>query len=183
MSVAAHQDARTPFVASASSHRGSWDRVTLPSVPNVHQRLDEPDGLVVWARAALTAARRASERQHPVQGSGSDSNLGRLGPVGVRSKGIADYTFVSPDRRLDLGPQIVAAGFLSDRAATFGTVLHRGGARRDVDTIRPTQLRRTGFNREGDPLCRLAICGAGRGTPDRRLHMYRPASAEYPRLA
>src|SRR5271165_5066510 len=55
---------------------------------------------------------RASERQHPVQRSGSDGNLGRLGLVGARSKRIADYAFVSTDRRLDLGPQIVAAGFL-----------------------------------------------------------------------
>jgi hypothetical protein len=62
---------------------------------------------------------RASERQHPVQGSGSDSNIGRLGPGGARSKGIVDYTFVSPDRRLNLGPQIVAAGFLPDHAAAF----------------------------------------------------------------
>ena len=63
---------------------------------------------------------RASKRQHPVQGSGSDGNLGRLGSVGARSKGIADDTFVSPDRRLDLGPQIVAAGFLPGHLAAIG---------------------------------------------------------------
>ena len=33
---------------------------------------------------------RASKRQHPVQGSGSECNLGRLGSVGARSKGIAN---------------------------------------------------------------------------------------------
>jgi hypothetical protein len=61
---------------------------------------------------------RASKRQHPVQGSGSKGNLGRLGSAGARSKGIANHTFVSPrsrarspDRRFDLGSQIVAAGF------------------------------------------------------------------------
>src|SRR5664279_5612844 len=63
---------------------------------------------------------RASELQHPVQGSGSDGNLGRLGPIGARSKAIADHTFVSADRRLDLGPQIIAAGFLPGHAAAFG---------------------------------------------------------------
>jgi hypothetical protein len=61
-----------------------------------------------------TVILRSSERQHPVQGSGGEGDLGRLGPVGARSKGIADYTFVSPDRRSDLGPQILAAGFLPD---------------------------------------------------------------------
>ena len=55
---------------------------------------------------------RPSKRQHSVQSSGSEGNLGRLGWIGARSKGIANHTFVSPDRRLDLGPQIVAGGFL-----------------------------------------------------------------------
>jgi hypothetical protein len=67
---------------------------------------------------------RASKRQHPVQGSGSKANLGRLGSVGARSKGIADHTFVSPDRRLDLGPLIVAAGFLPDHLAAIGDGQH-----------------------------------------------------------
>jgi AraC-like DNA-binding protein len=62
---------------------------------------------------------RASKHQHPVQGSGGKANLGRLGSVGARSKGIADHTFVSPDRRLDLGPLIVAAGFLPDHLAAI----------------------------------------------------------------
>jgi hypothetical protein len=39
---------------------------------------------------------RASERHHPVQGSGSEGNLRRLGPVSARSKAIA-----SPITRLD----------------------------------------------------------------------------------
>ena len=63
---------------------------------------------------------RASQRQHPVQGSGGDGNLSRLGLVGARSKRIADHAFVSADRRLDLGPQIVAAGLLPSHAAAFG---------------------------------------------------------------
>jgi hypothetical protein len=63
-----------------------------------------------------TGILRVSECPHPVQGSGSDSNLGRRGPVGSRSKGIAAYTFISPiDPRP--WPQIVAAGFLPDHAA------------------------------------------------------------------
>jgi hypothetical protein len=76
---------------------------------------------------------RASERQHPVQCSGSDGNLGHLGLVGVRSKRVADYALVSADGRLDLGPQIVAAGFLPGHAAAFGdhpkmtVTLCRGG--------------------------------------------------------
>jgi hypothetical protein len=56
----------------------------------------------------------------PVQGSGSKGNLGRLGSVGARSKGIADHTFVSPDRRFDLGSQIVPASFLPNHVAAIG---------------------------------------------------------------
>ncbi len=63
---------------------------------------------------------RASKRQHSVQGSGSKCNLGRLGSIGARSKGIADHRFVSPDRRFDLGSQIVAAGFLPSHVAAIG---------------------------------------------------------------
>src|ERR1700722_116306 len=63
---------------------------------------------------------RASERQHPIQGRSSDGNLGRFGLVGARSKRVADYALVSADRRLDLGSQIVAAGFLPGHAAAFG---------------------------------------------------------------
>src|SRR5208282_2877487 len=63
---------------------------------------------------------RASEPQHPVQRSGGEGDLGRLGLFGARSKGIADHAFVSADRRLDLGPQIVAAGLLPGHAAAFG---------------------------------------------------------------
>jgi hypothetical protein len=63
---------------------------------------------------------RATKRQHPVQGSGSKGDLGGLGSVGTRSKGIADHAFVSPDRRLDLGPLIVAAGFLPGHLAAIG---------------------------------------------------------------
>jgi hypothetical protein len=62
---------------------------------------------------------RASERQHPVQRSDSDGNLGRFGLVGARSKRIADHALVSADRRLDLGPQIVAAGSLPATGCGF----------------------------------------------------------------
>ena len=51
-------------------------------------------------------------RPHPVEGSGSKGSLGRLGSVGARSKGIVDHMFVSPDRRFDLGSQIVPTSFL-----------------------------------------------------------------------
>jgi hypothetical protein len=40
---------------------------------------------------------RASERQHSVQRSGSDGNLGRLGLAGARSKRIADHALVPAD--------------------------------------------------------------------------------------
>jgi hypothetical protein len=62
---------------------------------------------------------RASKLQHPVQGSGGDGNLGRLGLVGARSKRIADHALVSADRRLDFDSQIVAAGCLPGHAATL----------------------------------------------------------------
>ena len=52
---------------------------------------------------------RASEPQHPVQGSSGEGDLGRLGLVCARAKDIADHALVAADRRLDLGPQIVAA--------------------------------------------------------------------------
>jgi hypothetical protein len=42
----------------------------------------------------------ASKRQHPVQGSGSKGNLGRLGSANARSQGIANHTFVSLARVL-----------------------------------------------------------------------------------
>ena len=54
---------------------------------------------------------RASELQHPVQSSGSNGNLGRLGLAGARPKRIADHPLVPADRRLDLGSQILAAPF------------------------------------------------------------------------
>jgi glutathione S-transferase len=81
---------------------------------------------------------RASEPQHPVQCGGGEGNLGRLGLVGARSKRIADHAFVSADRRLDLGPQIVAAGLLPGHAAAFGdhpqmaVALCRGGLGRST---------------------------------------------------
>jgi hypothetical protein len=52
----------------------------------------------------VTDVVRASELQHSVQGAGREGNLGRLGLICARSKGIANHPFVSPDRRLDLRP-------------------------------------------------------------------------------
>jgi hypothetical protein len=86
-----------------AGHDGSWTQCPQPSL-----YLSDTDRV------------RASERLHPVQGSGSKGNLGRLGPVGARSQGVADHTFVSPDRRFNLGPQIVAAGFLPGHVAAIG---------------------------------------------------------------
>jgi hypothetical protein len=63
---------------------------------------------------------RASKLEQAVQGRSSDGNFGHLGSVGARSKGIANHSFVSPDRRLDLGSQIVAAGLLPRHPAAFG---------------------------------------------------------------
>jgi hypothetical protein len=63
---------------------------------------------------------RAPKPQHSVQGSRGEGDLGRLSLVGARSKGIANHALVPADRRLDLGPQIVAAGFLPDHAAALG---------------------------------------------------------------
>jgi hypothetical protein len=67
-----------------------------------------------------TDAVRASEPQHSVQGSPGKGDLGRLGLIGARPKGIADHALVAADRRLHLGPQIVAAGFLPGHAGAFG---------------------------------------------------------------
>ena len=63
---------------------------------------------------------RAPKLEHAVQGRSSDGNLGHLGSVGARSKGIANHPFVSPDRYLDLGSQIIAAGLLPPHPAAFG---------------------------------------------------------------
>jgi hypothetical protein len=52
---------------------------------------------------------RAFEFQHPVQGNGSDGNLGHLCLVGARSKRIADHALVSADRRLALQRRSTAA--------------------------------------------------------------------------
>jgi hypothetical protein len=81
---------------------------------------------------------RAPEPQHPVRGSGDEGNLGRLGLVCARAKGIADHALVAVDRRLDLGPQIVAASLLPSHAAAFGdhpqvtVALCRGGVGRSA---------------------------------------------------
>jgi hypothetical protein len=61
----------------------------------------------------------ASERQPPsAQRQRWQPRSPRSGRCG--SKPIADHALVSADRRLDLGPQIVAAGFLPGHAAAFG---------------------------------------------------------------
>jgi hypothetical protein len=59
---------------------------------------------------------RASELEHPVQSGGGDGDLGGLGLVRPGAQGIADHALVSTDRRLDLGPKIVATGFLPAHA-------------------------------------------------------------------
>jgi hypothetical protein len=63
---------------------------------------------------------RVSEPQHPVHGSGGEGNLSRLSLVCARAKDIADQALVAADRRLDLGPQIVAASLLPSQAAACG---------------------------------------------------------------
>ena len=78
---------------------------------------------------------RAPKLEHAVQGRSSDGNLGS---VGARSKGIANHAFVSPDRRLDLGSQVLAAGLLPRHPADFGdhlqmaVALCRGGLGRST---------------------------------------------------
>jgi hypothetical protein len=113
---------------------------------------------------------RASKRQHAVQGSGSKANLGRLGLVGARSKGIADRPFVSSDRRLDLDPQIgrgsELAVFGSQRShgsprsmrAGFGSkmVLSGGG--------RPLRVKRAGAGSARGPAASANADGLGRSS-------------------
>ena len=107
---------------------------------------------------------RASERQHPVQGSRGEGNLGRLGLVCARPKRIAYHALVAPDRCLDLGPQIVAAGFLPGHAAAFGdhpqtviTLCWSGFSRGARHRARPRRhddggIRMTLGNRLADPV-------------------------------
>jgi hypothetical protein len=114
---------------------------------------------------------RASKRQHPVQGSGSKGNFGRLGSVGARSKGIADHTFVSPDRRFDLGSQIVPASFLPSHVATIGdhpqmavALCRSGFGRRTCHRARPWRhddgsIRMTRGNSLDDPILIVAAVG------------------------
>ena len=63
------------------------------------------------ARASGTPTSRSEQRY-----SRGLKSVGSL-RFGARSKGMADHTFVSPNRHLDLGTQIVAAGFLPGHAA------------------------------------------------------------------
>ena len=61
-----------------------------------------------------------SEPQHPVQGSRGEGSFRLLGVPGARAKGITDHARVAAERRLDLGPQIAAAGLLPGHTAAFG---------------------------------------------------------------
>jgi hypothetical protein len=84
---------------------------------------------------------RVSKLEHAVQGRSSDGNLSHLGSVGARSKGIANHAFVSPDRHLDLGSQIVVAGLLPRHPAAFGDHLQMAVALCRVGLGRSTQDR------------------------------------------
>ena len=88
---------------------------------------------------------RASEFQHPVQGSSSDGDFRGLGLTSSRSKRIADYAFVSTDCRLDLGPKIVATRLLPAHPTVLDDLLDvsvplcrsgRGGRTRDCGCAR-----------------------------------------------
>ena len=63
---------------------------------------------------------RASEFQHSVQVGSSDGDLGHLGFIRARSKGVANYVFVSADLRLDPDPAAIAAGLLPAHPAVLG---------------------------------------------------------------
>src|SRR4051812_2324708 len=47
---------------------------------------------------------RASEPQHSVEGSRGDGDLGRLGLLSARAKGITDHALVAANRSLDFWP-------------------------------------------------------------------------------
>jgi hypothetical protein len=123
---------------------------------------------------------RAPKPQHSVQGSRGEGDLGRLSLVGARSKGIANHALVATDRRLDLGPQIVAAGFLPGHAAAFGdhpqmaVALCRGGFGRSVRHRASSRRNDDGSvwimlgNRLADPVLVVGAIGGKRrnGTGD-----------------
>src|ERR1700759_5568344 len=88
---------------------------------------------------------RASEFQHPVQGGSSDGDFRGLGLISSRSKGIADYAFVSTDCCLDLGPKIIATRLLPAHPTALDDLLDvsvplcgsgRGGRAWDRDCAR-----------------------------------------------
>jgi len=94
---------------------GVGDYVASRQVPKVRGR-NTPDSVYYLSDTDIV---RASERQHSVKRGCCNGDLGCLGLRGTRSKRIADYALVSADRRLDLGPKIVAADFLPRHAAPF----------------------------------------------------------------
>jgi hypothetical protein len=83
----------------------------------------------------------SSGAQAPAFGSGQPRRArprSCLSPVCARSKDIANHALVAADRRLNFGPQIIAAGLLPGHAAAFGdhpqmaVALCRGGFGRNV---------------------------------------------------
>src|ERR1700722_119341 len=80
------------------------------------QRRNTPNPICYLADPDIVGA---AEPQHLVQRCSSDGDLDRLGLGCARAEGIADHAFVPADRHLDLGPQIVATGFLPSHAAAF----------------------------------------------------------------
>src|SRR5882757_5572095 len=80
---------------------------------------------------------RASEPQHPVQGGRSEGDLGRLGLVCARAKGIADHALVAAARLLpshaaafDDHPQVTVA---LCRGGVGRSARYRAGPRRYDD--------------------------------------------------
>ena len=66
---------------------------------------------------------RASELEHAVQSTNGDRDFCGLTIVCARTERIADHPFVARDRRLRLGPGVVAGSLLPAHTATFGDQL------------------------------------------------------------
>src|SRR3954453_8134906 len=66
---------------------------------------------------------RASELEHAVQSTNGDRDFCGLTIVCARTERIADHPFVARDRRLRLGPGVVAGSLLPAYTATFGDQL------------------------------------------------------------
>src|SRR4051812_22535723 len=66
---------------------------------------------------------RASELEHAVQSTNGDRDFCGLTIVCARTERIADHPFVARDRRLRLGPGVVAGSLRPAPTATFGAQL------------------------------------------------------------